>query len=310
MITEVEKKFSFKEKGDYIVSNRLFLDLIFNNRCNHKCKFCIAKTKSYCDEDLERWKTSFKKTIEVFGEEIDSLIILGGEATVDPYFFTKLDYINEVTKKKHIFTILTTNGFMLRNNSFLEKLAHSSIDSVNISVMNHNHEHNNFLMGANTLTKDELKHIYEVLHNSKKTVRLNTNVAKNNLNTLSEMEDYIKYFKGCFDVIKFTPLMKTDMFNTDDDVLEYTHENAMDKESIKELFDSLVNKYNKNSSNNKVFGLINYADLTVFDEHIILKYEQVEDMYDLDKVIPTLKLYPNGNLSNEWDYKKNILDKF
>ena len=84
----------------------------------------------------------------------------------------------------------------------------------------------------------------------------------------------------------------------------------MDKESIKELFDSLVNKYNKNSSNNKVFGLINYADLTVFDEHIILKYEQVEDMYDLDKVIPTLKLYPNGNLSNEWDYKKNILDKF
>ena len=37
---------------------------------------------------------------------------------------------------------------------------------------------------------------------------------------------------------------------------------------------------------------------------------KVEDMYDLDTMIPTLKLYPNGNLSNEWDYKKNILDDF
>lgn len=33
-------------------------------------------------------------------------------------------------------------------------------------------------------------------------------------------------------------------------------------------------------------------------------------MYDLDSVIPTLELYPNGYLSNEWNYQKNILDDF
>lgn len=310
MISEVEKEFSFKEKGNFLVSNKIFLDLIFNNKCNYNCKFCIAQTKSYCDEDFDNWKESFKKTIDIFKDEIDSLIILGGEATVDPNFFNKLEYIDEVTKNNHIFTILTTNGFMLKHDTFLNRVASSSIDSVNISVMNHNHEHNNFLMGANTLTRDDIKHIYEVLHSSNITVRLNTNVAKNNLNTIEEIEDYIKYYKGCFDVIKFTPLMKTDMFNTSDSVLEYTHKNAMSKNEIKELFDNLSNKYKKNSFNNKVFGLVNYADLNIFGEHIILKYEQVEDMYDLDKVIPTLKLYPNGNLSNEWNYKKNILDRF
>ena len=310
MINEVKKEFNFKRKGKYLVSNNLFLDLVFNNKCNCDCKFCIAHTKSFSDENLANWKKSFKRTIELFKDEIDSLIILGGEATIDPNFFVKLNYIDEVTKDKHIFTILTTNGLMLKYDNFLNKIINSSIDSINISVMNYNHEFNNELMGANTLTRKELKHIYETLHMSGKTVRLNTNVAKNNLDSVSELENYIKYYKGCFDVIKFTPLMKTDMFNTIDAVLNYTHKNAMSKEEIKVLFDELANKHQKNSFNDKVFGLINYGYLTVFGEQIILKYEQVEDMYDLENVIPTLKLYPNGNLSNEWNYKKNILDYF
>ena len=130
MINEVEKEFVFKTKGKYQVSNKIFLDLIFNNNCNCDCRFCIAKTKSYADEDFENWKKSFKRTIEIFKEEIDSLIILGGEATVDPNFFKKLEYIDEVTKDNHIFTILTTNGCLLRSDSFLKRVAESSIDSI------------------------------------------------------------------------------------------------------------------------------------------------------------------------------------
>ena len=93
MVSEVEKNFEFKKKGKYKVNNKLFLDLIFNNKCNCDCRFCIAKTKSFANEDINRWKESFKRTIEIFKDELDSLIILGGEATVDPNFFLKLDYI-------------------------------------------------------------------------------------------------------------------------------------------------------------------------------------------------------------------------
>ena len=165
MISEVEKKFTYNQKGDYLVSNRLFLDLVFNNICNYNCKFCIARTKSYCDEDFDKWKESFKRTIEIFNKEIDSLIILGGEATVDPKFFEKLNYINEVTKDNHIFTILTTNGYKLKNKDFLNKVIDSSIDSINISVMNHIYEYKNYLMGHKTLTYEELKNIsYNAVH--------------------------------------------------------------------------------------------------------------------------------------------------
>jgi len=73
----------------------LFLDLIFNHKCNHNCKFCIVKTKSFCDEDFDNWKESFKKTIKIFRNEIDSIIILVGEATINPAFFIKLNYIDE-----------------------------------------------------------------------------------------------------------------------------------------------------------------------------------------------------------------------
>ena len=310
MKNEVSKEFILNKKGKYLVSNKLFLDLIFNNNCNCNCKFCIAKTKTFAEENLEEWKKSLKKTIKIFKEDIDSIIILGGEATVDPNFFKKLDYIHEVTKDNHIFTILTTNGCLLRNDSFLEKVAKSTIDSINISVMNYDLEYNKYLMRGNVLTREELKKIHNILHKHGKTLRFNTNVAKNNLASLEEIEKYIDYYNGCCDVIKFTPLMKTDMFNTIEDILIYTHKNSMTKEEINGLFDELVQKYGKNITNDKVFGLINYDDLDVKGQHIILKYEQVEDMYDLDKVIPTLKLYQNGNLSNEWNYSKNILTEF
>ena len=161
MITEVNKEFEFHQKGKYLVSNKIFLDLVFNNECNYNCKFCIARTKTYSENDYENWKKSLKRTFEIFGEEIDSIIILGGESTIDPHFFDKLEYLDEVTKDKHVFTILTTNGFMLKHENFLQRLLASSVDSINISVMNHNHELNNYLMGANTLSKEELKHIYE-----------------------------------------------------------------------------------------------------------------------------------------------------
>ena len=58
--------------------------------------------------------------------------------------------------------------------------------------------------------------------------------------------------------------------------------------------------------NGNVLGFVQYAELSVDGQRVILKYAQVEDKYDRDRVIPTLKLYPNGCLSNEWSYQKDI----
>ena len=61
-----------------------------------------------------------------------------------------------------------------------------------------------------------------------------------------------------------------------------------------------------------VTGLVvvdTYAHWSPFGQLVILKYAQVEDKYDPDTTIPTLKLYPNGCLSNTWSFTRDIRER-
>lgn len=308
--TELAQKVKYKKIGKYNVSNEIFLDLVFNEKCNLRCPFCIANTKSFAKEDFEKWKINLKRTFKIF-KDIKSIIILGGESTIDPLFFDKLNEIEKVIKGSNVTNvILTTNGIMLKHEKFLDKLLKSCVTSINISIMNHNQKKNDNIMNGKTLTKEELEKIYLKLRENNKTMRINVNVFKGNLDSIQELLNYVNNFNGLTDIIKFTPLMKTDMFNTKEEVLDYTHNKCMDKKEIKKLFDEFAATNEIICENDSIFGLISYKQIKVNGQEVILKYEQVEDMYDLDTVIPTLKLYPNGNLANEWNYEKNILDDF
>lgn len=305
--TEMSQKVEFKKLGKWLVSSELFIDLIFNDKCNYHCPFCIANTECFATEDFEKWKVSLQKTFELF--DIRNIIILGGEATLDPLFFQKLDILKEVIKDKNVDNvILTTNGSMLKYEKFLDKLVKSCVTAVNLSHMNYEQKKNNLLMGGITLTKEEISHIYQKLKANHMGMRLNVNVYKGNCDTVLEMEEYVKNLSGCADAIKFSPLMVTEMFHTKKEVLDYTTEKCLTKEEIRQLYDSFASNKEILFENEKVFGYVPYKELRYCNQRVILKYMQVEDTYDLDRVIPTLKLYHNGNLSNEWDYKKNILD--
>ena len=309
MALEMKHEVKYKKMGKYLVSDTLFLDLIFNNSCNCNCPFCIANTKTFALENYELWKINLQKTLEIF--DVRDIIILGGEATVDPLFFDKLDYLKKVIKDKKIDNvILTTNGILLKNKNFLNKVLDSVITTINLSYMNYNHDKNNNIMQGKTLTKEQIKEIYKQVKDKNKTMRINVNVFKDNCDSVDELTKFVDYFNGCVDTIKFSPLMPTDMFDTKDEVTKYTNQVCLTKEEIKELYDEFVNKHELINSNDSVFGLIPYKELKVNNQSVILKYLQVEDTYDLDKVIPTLKLYSNGNLANVWDYKKNILKDF
>ena len=168
---------------------------------------------------------------------------------------------------------------------------------------------NTFKENANW-SSQTVKEIYKQVKDKNKTMRINVNVFKDNCDSVDELTKFVDYFNGCVDTIKFSPLMPTDMFDTKEEVTKYTNQVCLTKEEIKKLYDDFVNKHELVNSNDSVFGLIPYKELKVNNQSVILKYLQVEDTYDLDKVIPTLKLYSNGNLANVWDYKKNILKDF
>jgi len=305
MKTEMFQKPIWTKKGKYLVTSELFLDVIFTSNCNCNCSFCISKTKEYAREEFQSWREGLEKAFSSF--LIRNVIILGGEATIDPLFWEKLECLEKVvdrSKTDHI--ILTTNGIALRKEGFLDRICSSAIDSVNLSYMHYDKLVNDTIFSNKTLSRDEIKHVFQSLRKAGKTLRLNTNIYKGNLDTVDEMESFVRYFIGCCDTIKFSPLMATDMFDTVDSVTRYTKSVSIPDDDIRIIYDAFAQRHKKNREAHNVLGFVDYCELDVFDQNVLLKYAQVEDKYNRDTVIPTLKLYPNGTLSNEWDFKKNI----
>ena len=307
MNTEVSQKAKWTAIGKYSVTSELFIDLIFNNACNCNCPFCIAKTKSFAEENFDKWKISLKSAFKIF--DIKHVIILGGEATIDPCFWEKVGFLSELSAKVQNI-ILTTNGIRLRNCDFLNGIAKSCITSVNISYMNHDKAVNDQIFGADTLTKSDIEQIYRVLKANGKTLRINANVYRGNLDTVLGMNQFTDYFSGCCDYIKFSPLMDTEMFHTIDSVLDYSKNSSLSESEVRQLYDDYSSQFTVIMKSPNILGFVDYSQLSAKGQGVILKYAQVEDKYDRNTVIPTLKLYPNGNLSNEWDYKKDILKDF
>lgn len=297
----------WRPMGKYLVTSELFLDAVFTSCCNCTCPFCISRTESYADENRSRWEQAVKDAFTLF--DIRNVIILGGEATIDPLFWEKTDILTQAMKGKRVdHLILTTNGIMFRDQVFLSRLLSSRIDAVNLSRTHHLQEINDDIFGQHTLTKDEISTLYHQLQSAGKTLRLNVNVWRGNLDNVDEMNAFVKTFTGCCDAIKFTPLMRTDMFGTVEDVTLFTQQHAIPEAEIAALWDLFISHHHLLNKASQVLGFVDYAEAEAYGQRVILKYAQVEDKYNRDQIIPTLKLYPNGCLSNEWSFSRDIRD--
>ena len=71
-------------------------------------------------------------------------------------------------------------------------------------------------------------------------MRINTNVFRGNLDSPEQMESFVRFFSRCCDAIKFSPLMKTDMFGTVKAVTAYTAEKAIPESEIRALYNHFL----------------------------------------------------------------------
>ena len=305
MSSEFDQNPVWTGMGRYRVSSELFLDVVFTSACDCACPWCIARTPEYAPEDRKAWEQAVTDAFRLF--RIRNVIILGGEATIDPCFREKLEYLSrtmEGQQAEHL--ILTTNGNRLKDPAMLRTILESRIDAVNLSRMHYLQEENDRIFGQETLTAEEIRSLYEQLKANGMTLRINVNVWRGNLDTPAEMDAFVSAFAGACDAVKFTPLMRTDMFGTVPEVTEYTRRMAIDEKEIAQLWEDFAARHTVRRRNGQVLGFVDYAEVDAFGQRVILKYAQVEDKYDRDTEIPTLKLYPNGCLSNEWSYSKDI----
>lgn len=304
MEPEIKQNVKFdKNVGKYKVSSETFVDFIFNENCNCNCRFCIANVNKKVREDLDTWKKHTDAMFKVF--DIKDIIILGGEATIDPLFFEKLEFIGKVMNKKKRNIILTTNGIMLRNKRFLSTLCGSIVNAVNISYMNHDSMKNTDVMRGNVLTRTELREIKKTLNSHGILLRLNANVFKGNLDTLEEIVEYVDALKDCADAIKFAPLIKTDSFGTKNEISDFTDGVVLSQDDVDRLFGEVCAYGDSILSNDSVFGYVKYNELVIHGCKVVLKHSQLSELFDKDREIANLKMYPNGNLSNLWNSDMN-----
>ncbi|MBQ7184263.1 MAG: radical SAM protein [Clostridia bacterium] len=295
--------------GRYRVSSELFLDAVFTSRCGCACPWCVSRTLVTAPEDRPAWERAVFDAFRLF--DIKSVIILGGEATSDPDFFGKTEHLaRAMPRDAGTKLILTTNGIALRDENFLDRLLASGIDAVNISRMHHDQETNDRVFGCRTLSAEEIGLIGRRLRDTGRTLRLNVNVWRGNLDSVAEMETFVRCFAGKCDAVKFTPLMATDMFGTVPEVTRISRALAIPENEIAGLWDAFIRAHRLTGRAHEVLGFVDYAETEVVGQRVILKYAQVEDKYDRDRDIPTLKIYPNGCLSNEWNFQKDIRPVF
>ena len=308
MSNEFSKQPEWKQIGSCRVTSDLFLDVVFTFACDCGCPFCIARTRECTPENREAWEQALQDAFRLF--DIRNVILLGGEATVDPAFWEKLGILTRAMEGRNTeHLILTTNGCRLRDPAFAERVAASRIDAVNLSRMHYDQAVNDRIFGRPTMTRDEIAALHRQLNAAGKTLRVNVNVWRGNLDSPEELEAFIRMFAGACDAVKLTPLMETTMFDTVEEVTRYTLEKAIPEEEIAGLWEELIARHTLRRRASRVLGFVDYAEAEVFGQTVILKYAQVEDKYDRETVIPTLKLYPNGCLSNEWSFTRDIRER-
>ena len=100
--------------------------------CNLRCNFCYAKEAGYKASDFINFD-SIKKLIDLCNDaEAKYIVLTGGEPLLYPELFKLLDYINSRPHKMII--ALATNGILLENFDFCEKILNYGVSYVDVSM--------------------------------------------------------------------------------------------------------------------------------------------------------------------------------
>lgn len=112
--------------------------IILTRNCNLRCNFCFAKGAGYCEnEQIEI--DSLKKIIDFCCElEVEYVFFTGGEPLLYPSLNEALAYLKK--KNKMIKTAIASNGILMENRLFCEKLFDSGLDYIDISIKGKNTE--------------------------------------------------------------------------------------------------------------------------------------------------------------------------
>ncbi|MEZ0538016.1 radical SAM protein [Caldicellulosiruptoraceae bacterium PP1] len=149
-------------------------------RCNLKCKHCFIGSKL---DDYSELKFEDAKRI------IDKLVVYGTKSiflsTKEPLLFKDIDKLILYCTIKGIHTELITNGILLQDELFAERIINSGVGSISISLEGISKESNDYIRGEGTLEKIiNALNVLKKIANSKKQVPIVIQMSLNKKNKI------------------------------------------------------------------------------------------------------------------------------
>jgi MoaA/NifB/PqqE/SkfB family radical SAM enzyme len=289
---EVLRECRYNKYDIGLVSDRAYLSIVVTNKCNKNCFYCInSETDQNLELDIDKALKNIKEFVQKY--KIREAVLLGGEPTLHPQLFEFIEGLKDTGLERFG---ITTNGVKLLSEEFCEKLANSGVSWINIS------------------TNNEPYLIYRSIKetNSAVKVRLNTNIYKNNYDTLNSLISLISRRQGeCCDEMRISNLIFKDGFSVNSKNNEESTKHILSDKEYEFLFDSLVDYYMNSGysiiENPKALGFVKYY-LIPLKHPVILNCNinskvsnQVCENDITTRKIHTFKCLVSGDISLSWN---------
>lgn len=296
-----------KQNDDYIFSNILgkklntkaYMSIVSTNKCNRNCPYCInSETDGISELPIEKALKNIKKAHDLLN--IKECVILGGEPTCYKNLEKLVYELHNIGFEK---IVMTSNGILLTKN-LINSLINKGLTHLNVSV--HTKERFDF---CSTIGISDMKEIYKIVDH-RIPVRVNTNIWKNNHDTLGNLITWLTDLQDCSDTIRVSNLIFKDSFSVNPKNNEIAKEMIPSENFYNELFDNLIEYYSERLTlihNPSALGFVDYTMIPtksaiIVNRNIDSKVAEQVCENDLKNVkVNTIKCLVNGELSLSWN---------
>lgn len=169
--------------------DKLPLNVLLTKRCNAGCSFCVEKTVDDIQDNATPQEFIIDINYMILKNMVSEVLLLGGE----PLYYRG---ILEVIDGLKIAPIITTNGYRLIHDVNFRKEIISrkdKIKAINISIPHHTTIIRNNLMRYDGFDNFQLRDLIGDLRDVGISVRINTVLLKNYIQTLDDVVEMAKF---------------------------------------------------------------------------------------------------------------------
>ena len=282
-----------------LVSNNAYLSVVATNKCNRNCPYCInGDTDHSLSIPVRKMTKNVSELVNRYG--VKEAIILGGEPTLHP------DICNIIHGLKYAgiqIVRLTTNGIALTD-QLLTDMVNYGLYGLNLSFHN-----------EDFITYERLSQIYALCKKLGIKLRINTNIWRDNHDTLDSFLDFYGTIMDKCDEIRVSNIIPKDSFSVNPKNDEKAAQMILPDEEYYKFFQDLCDHYSKDMTlieNKDTLGFVRYILIPticpiIVNWNIDSKVSEQICENDLEEgKIHTIKCLVSGDISLSWN-KNNIV---